>query len=137
MQRTGEVTNCPDCGHRIQVDRRYVTWCDRCDWNLDPAPLNDPTPAWRLKLEHRLAESLYRDLESGDGHRPSWEAAARVAAHLLSALTLLIPLLAFLAGIALLVFYRPLWFSILLSLLTFAVAFAFPERPACPPGTFT
>lgn len=129
MQGTDEVTNCPDCGHQIRVDRRYVTWCDKCDWNLDPTTLNDPTPAWRLKLEHRLAESLYRELESGAVHRPGWD-AARVAAHLLSALILLIPLVGFLTGIALLAFYRPLWFSILLSLLAFAMAFAFRPRAA-------
>jgi Zn-dependent protease with chaperone function len=129
VQGTDEVTNCPNCGRQIRVDRRYVTWCDQCDWNLDPTPLNDPTPAWRLKLEHRLAESLYRELESGAVHRPGWD-AARVAAHLLSALILLLPLLGFLTGIALLVFYRPVWFSILLSLLAFTVAFAFRPRAA-------
>jgi Zn-dependent protease with chaperone function len=129
VQGTDEVTNCPDCGHQIRVDRRYVTWCDKCDWNLDPTPLNDPTPAWRLKLEHRLAESLYRELESGAVHRPGWD-AARVAAHLLSALILLIPLLGFLTGTALLIFYRPLWFSALLALLAFAMAFAFRPRAA-------
>lgn len=45
-------------------------------------------------------------------------------------LILLLPLLGFLSGIALLVFYRPLWFSIVLSLLAFAVAFAFHPRAA-------
>lgn len=128
MQTAEEITNCPDCGHRIRVDRRYVTWCDKCDWNVDPTPLHDQTPAWRLRIEHRLAESLYRELEKGAVHRPGWD-AARIGAHLLSALILLVPLIGFLTGIALLVFYRPLWFSLLLSLLAFTVAFAFRPRP--------
>jgi hypothetical protein len=72
VQGTDEVTHCPDCGHQIRVDRRYVTWCDKCDWNLDPSPPNDHTPAWRLRLEHKLADALYRELERGRIHRPGW-----------------------------------------------------------------
>jgi hypothetical protein len=73
------VTNCPDCGHQIRVESRYVTWCDQCDWNVDPSPPADHTPAWRLRLEHKLADALYRELESGRIQRPGWD-VARVAA---------------------------------------------------------
>jgi Zn-dependent protease with chaperone function len=127
VQTAEEVTNCPQCGHQIRVERRYVTWCDRCDWNVDPTPPLDHTPAWRLRLEHKLADALYRELETGGIHRPGWD-AARIAAHVLSALILLLPLIGFLTGVALLVFYRPLWFSILLALLAFAMSFAFRPR---------
>ncbi|TDD27570.1 hypothetical protein E1218_09925 [Kribbella turkmenica] len=127
MQSAGEVTNCPECGHQIRVDRRYVTWCDKCDWNVDPSPVEDSTPAWRLKLEHRLAESLYRELETGAVHRPGWD-AARIAAHVLSALILLVPLACLLAGIALLALYRPLWLSVPLALLAFCLTFLLRPR---------
>ncbi|HZX01890.1 M48 family metallopeptidase, partial [Kribbella sp.] len=127
MQSAEEITTCPNCGHRIRVDRRYVTWCDKCDWNVDPTPPPDQTPAWRLRLEHRLAESLYRELQKPGLHRPGWD-AARISAHLLSALILLLPLLGLLTGTALLIFYRPLWFSVFLSLLAFGIAFLFRPR---------
>ncbi|RZT20426.1 Zn-dependent protease with chaperone function [Kribbella sp. VKM Ac-2569] len=129
MQRAEEITNCPECGHQIRIDPRHVTWCDKCDWNVDPTPREDHTPPWRLRLEHRLAESLYRELETGSVHRPGWD-AARIGAHVLSALILLLPLIAFLAGVALLVFYRPLWLSGMLALLAFGVAFLFHPRAA-------
>ncbi|MFC9689783.1 M48 family metalloprotease [Kribbella sp. NPDC056951] len=127
MQSAEEVTRCPDCGHQIRVDRRYVTWCEKCDWNVDPTPLLDLTPAWRLRVEQRLVDSLYRELERGAIHRPSWD-AARITANLLSVLILLLPLIAFLTGIGLLIFYRPLWFSIILALLALTIAFVFRPR---------
>ncbi|WP_460660288.1 M48 family metalloprotease [Kribbella swartbergensis] len=127
MQSAEEVVRCPQCGHQIRVERRYVTWCDRCDWNVDPAPPLDHTPPWRLRLEHKLADALYRELEKGTIHRPSWD-AARVAAYLLSLLLLLLPLLALACTIALLLFYRPLWFSAILALLTFCLALVFRPR---------
>ncbi|MFB6721982.1 M48 family metalloprotease [Kribbella sp. NPDC056345] len=127
MQSADEITRCPDCGHQIRVDRRYVTWCEKCDWNVDPTPLLDLTPAWRLRVEQRLVDSLYRELEQGAIHRPGWD-AARITANLLSVLILLLPLAAFLTGIALLLFYRPLWFSIILALLALTIAFVFRPR---------
>ncbi|MFI6673972.1 M48 family metalloprotease [Kribbella sp. NPDC050470] len=133
MQSTEDVTNCPDCGHQIRVEQHYVTWCDQCDWNVDPAPQTDPTPAWRLRLEQRLADALYRELETGGIHRPGWD-AARVAAYLLSALVLVLPLVALASGFALLIFYRPLWLSGPLALLAFAVAHLFrPRADKLPP----
>jgi Zn-dependent protease with chaperone function len=119
---------CPQCAQQIPVDKRYVTWCDRCDWNVAPSPLDNKYPAWRQKLEHRLADTLYRDLERGAVHRPGWD-AARVVAYLLSGLLLLLPLAALLGGLGLLIFYRPLWLSIPLALLAFAVVMLFRPRP--------
>ncbi|GAB3946590.1 hypothetical protein GCM10029976_074380 [Kribbella albertanoniae] len=106
-----------------------MTWCEKCDWNVDPTPLLDLTPAWRLRVEQRLVDSLYRELEQGAIQRTGWD-AARIAANLLSVLILLLPLTAFLTGIALLVFYRPLWFSIILALLALTTAFVFRPRAA-------
>jgi hypothetical protein len=25
---------CPDCNHVIEVIKGYVTWCEKCNWNL-------------------------------------------------------------------------------------------------------
>ncbi|PZM67562.1 M48 family metallopeptidase [Paenibacillus dendritiformis] len=27
---------CPECGHRMEVVPGYVTWCEECNWNIDP-----------------------------------------------------------------------------------------------------
>lgn len=127
MQTDQGATRCPQCAHQLPADPLYVTWCDQCDWNVDPTGPTDKTPAWRLRLEHRLADTLYRELEQGKIHRPGWD-AARVAAYLLSAVILLLPLAGLLGGIALLVFYRPLWLSAPLSLIAFGVALLLRPR---------
>jgi Zn-dependent protease with chaperone function len=122
------VTRCPQCAHQLGVDPRYVTWCDKCDWNVDPTATDAPQPpAWRQRLEHRLADTLYRELEHGAIHRPGWD-PARIGSYLLSALVLLLPLAGLLGGIALLVFYRPLWLSILLAAIPLGLAFLLRPR---------
>ncbi len=128
MQTDAGVTRCPQCSQQLPVDARYVTWCDKCDWNVDPTALTDQAPAWRQRLEHRLADTLYRELEHGRIHRPGWD-LARVTGYLLSAVILLLPLAGLLGGIALLVFSRPLWISALLSLVPFSIAVLFRPRP--------
>lgn len=122
------MTRCPQCGKQIRVDPRFVTWCDACEWNVDPLPIDDAYPAWRQKLEHRLADTLYRELEHGTVHKPGWD-AARVAAYLLSFLVLLLPLVALAAGIAILVVYRPLWLSIPIAAIAFVIAWGLRPRP--------
>lgn len=127
MQTEQGLTHCPQCAHSIPTDKRYVTWCDKCDWNVDPTGTEPSQPAWRQRLEHRLADTLYRELEQGTIHRPGLD-AARVAAYLLSAVVLLLPLVCLLGGLALLVFYRPLWLSIVLALIPLGLALVLRPR---------
>ncbi|WP_145802429.1 M48 family metalloprotease [Kribbella amoyensis] len=135
MQTDSGVVQCPECSLRIRVDPGYVTWCDQCGWNVDPGPADRPLPAWRTKLEHRLADTLYRELEQGAVHRPGWD-LARVTALVLSALLLVLPVTGLLAGVGLIVFYRPFWLSIPLALIAFAIAAAFrPRAQYLPPDS--
>lgn len=128
MQTEQGVIHCPQCAHAIPTDKRYVTWCDECDWNVDPTGAEQARqPAWRQRVEHRLADTLYRELEQGTIHRPGL-GAARITAYLLSALVLLLPLAALVGGIVLLVFYRPLWLSILLALIPLGMALVLRPR---------
>jgi Zn-dependent protease with chaperone function len=127
VQTDQGTTRCPQCAQQIPVDPQYVTWCDKCDWNVDPTGAAEHVPAWRQRLEHRLAETMYRELEHGRIQRPGWD-AARVVTYLLSAVILLLPLAGLLGGIALLVFYRPLWVCILFSIIPFGFALLFRPR---------
>jgi Zn-dependent protease with chaperone function len=127
VQNDHGFTRCPQCAQQVPADNRYVTWCDKCDWNVDPTGPTEQVPAWRLRLEHRLATTLYAELQRGAIHRPAWD-AARIAAYLLSAVILLLPLIGLLSGIALLAFYRPLWLSIPLSVIPLGLAWLLRPR---------
>lgn len=127
MQTDAGVTRCPQCNHQIPADSRTVAWCDTCNWNVDPTGTGSQQTGWRRRLEHRLADSLYREVERGTIHRPGWD-AARIGAYLLSSLVLLLPLAGLLVGVALLVFYRPLWLSILLAVLPLSLALLLRPR---------
>jgi ribosomal protein L37AE/L43A len=36
---------CPECGKTVPVDRRFVTWCEHCEWDVDPGAKDlDPVP---------------------------------------------------------------------------------------------
>jgi hypothetical protein len=124
VQTESGLSHCPQCDHELPADPRYVTWCDRCDWNVDPHPEHHQVAAW----QQRQQQSLYRDWERGAVTRPgSW--AARAAAYTVSVPVLLVPFAGLLGGVALLIFYRPLWFSGLLAVIALVIGAAFRPRP--------
>ncbi|WP_328329138.1 hypothetical protein OHA70_05280 [Kribbella sp. NBC_00382] len=73
MPTDAALTYCPQCGHQLPSDPRYVTWCDRCDWNVDPNP-QEHDPTWHLQVEPvTTAPSLYavlRELTTATRTRP-------------------------------------------------------------------
>jgi hypothetical protein len=61
VQTDATLTHCRQCGHQVPTDPRYVTWCDRCDWNVDStrillaAVIFTLTAAFRPRITHRAA----------------------------------------------------------------------------------
>jgi Zn-dependent protease with chaperone function len=119
---------CPNCGRTVPADPRFVTWCDGCEWNVDPLAEPVTVPGWRRRLETRLADGLYRELERGRLQRPGWD-LARVAAALLSVLVLLVPVGCLAFAVFAVLSYRPLWFGILLALVALGIGWLFCPRP--------
>lgn len=110
---------CPDCGRELPTDRRYAIWCRQCQWNLDPEPVGEQ-PGWRAERERRLADDLAERRASGPERS--------LSAFLLSLPVLLVPLPCLLGGLALLVFYRPLWFAIPFAAVAFTLSAIFRPR---------
>jgi Zn-dependent protease with chaperone function len=80
-----ETTVCEQCGNQIAVDRRYVVWCDQCDWNLDASsqPDTDSRQARRAARAKEKGERLFLDLKQADQLRPG-SSNARVASFVLA-----------------------------------------------------
>lgn len=97
------AVDCPRCGRALPEDRRYAIWCRHCGWNLEPAPIADE-PGWQVERERKLADALVE--------RPAFGPERSLSAFLLSLPVLLVPLPGLLGAIALLAFYRPLWFAV-------------------------
>ncbi|MEV6282345.1 hypothetical protein [Kribbella sp. NPDC051770] len=124
MQTESGLSHCPRCDHELPADPRYVTWCDRCDWNVDPHPEHHKVAAW----QQRQQLSVYREWERGAVNRPG-SPLARASAYLVTLPVLLIPCAGLLGAVALLLFYRPLWFSALLAVVALVIGAAFRPRP--------
>jgi Zn-dependent protease with chaperone function len=65
QQRTpASIQKCPKCGRLIPVYPGYVTWCDACEWNLEPfrARPRSIFEAFYRTLSLRLSASLFTDL---------------------------------------------------------------------------
>lgn len=126
---TADLTyqRCPECGHAIPVEKQFVVWCDRCEWNVDPVGDPYPPPEWRSRLEHRLADVLFRELEHGRIQRPGWD-VARVLAAVMSVVVLTLPFICLALGVAALIAYRPLYLAVPIAAVPLGCAWMFRPR---------
>jgi hypothetical protein len=114
------AAGCPQCARTLPTDRRYAIWCRRCGWNVElPAAEG---PAWQLERERELADAL--------ADRPASGPERSLAAFLLAVPVLLVPLPSLLGGIALLAFYRPVWFAAPFAGILFVITAIFRPRIA-------
>jgi hypothetical protein len=113
------AVDCPQCSRPLPEDRRYAVWCRHCGWNLEPAPA-PYEPVWQLERERKLADAL--------AERPASGPERSLGAFLLSLPVLLVPLPGLVGGIALLVFYRPIWFAAPFALVLFVITAIFRPR---------
>jgi Zn-dependent protease with chaperone function len=68
---------CPNCGKTIDVDKRFVIWCEQCDWNVDGG-LEAPRKSWRQRMEaraNRRGQALFLELGRSIPVRPRLSAA--------------------------------------------------------------
>lgn len=74
---TPTILQCPKCAAAVPVDYGWVSWCERCGWNVDPvapqAPCSVVEKLWRrLNLRHRKA--LFDELSSRTSLAKQWSA---------------------------------------------------------------
>ncbi|HTW12229.1 MAG TPA: M48 family metallopeptidase [Solirubrobacteraceae bacterium] len=82
--------DCPGCGERITGDARFVTWCQSCEWNVDPSPAQ--RLGWRERRARQASERASRRLfeqisAQGSHSAPSQTALIAFVSLLVHALT--------------------------------------------------
>src|SRR5260221_4692400 len=89
------TTACPHCGATLPTDPRYVTWCDSCDWNVEPRGAVKQREKRREKRRRgqafQRAQRLHEEMRrhgSADRGVDAW----RVLTYALAVLRLPIPL---------------------------------------------
>jgi Zn-dependent protease with chaperone function len=122
---------CPECGTTLFDDERFVVWCDRCNWNVDPddRPSDRDRGGLLDRLAQRLGDRLYEQLRRDPDLRPRWGAAA-VATYVFATFVHLFVLLLVAVAVFLVVDSGPSFVGIILGLLVGVVAVEL--RPRAP-----
>ena len=98
---------CPQCGSTMPVNTGFVTWCEECDWNVQP--LEDQTSdsliaSIYLRLNRRMSESLFTQMAKTPRSSPRVSLSTVLAfgiagvVHLVSVTFLLVGVYLLLAG---------------------------------------
>ncbi len=125
-----EERSCPECGEGVPSSVGFVTWCQACEWNVDPTP--EPKLKWRdrraaeasLRASRKLFERISTSDLSGPPRRVPAITLVALFVHLLTVLTfaaglfmladgfgILVPLRIFLGGLLVgtAVVVQPFW----------------------------
>jgi Zn-dependent protease with chaperone function len=101
------VQTCPQCGEPLPPSGGYVTWCDACNWNVDPTPPAPPTTKRARKQEARRRREAeqFRDRAAGTEPLTTGERLVLGVPVLIALAILTATILLFAAGIFVLVTY--------------------------------
>ncbi len=113
---TGAQTTCPQCGSTIDVDPGYVTWCDRCHWNVRPSTPARPASFLASRYAEfgdALGRGLFEQLKASSSLSPKLTPSL-VAAAFVATVVHLVALGCFVLGLVLI---ATSWPAILLMLL--------------------
>ncbi|HXA28102.1 MAG TPA: M48 family metalloprotease [Candidatus Angelobacter sp.] len=128
---------CPQCGAALPTDPRFVSWCEACDWNLEPrgARQEEEKPRQRRGRERALrrAQRLHDEMVRR-GTDEAGVDAGRVLTYGLAVIVLAIPVALFGLGVLLLVASGFTVVGIVLAMVIIATAIVarprFGRRPA-------
>jgi Zn-dependent protease with chaperone function len=129
---------CPECRATLPVEPGYVTWCDRCNWNLLPDdPGNRPGLLERayVRLTERLGQGLFDEVVRSPPLKPSLTLSVILGtaiAVLVHALTLAIAA----GGISLIAWDWPNALLIGAGVVLLAIAWLLRPQPGRMPAEF-
>ncbi len=138
LSRTAEPgwRECPSCQASVPVHVGYVTWCDRCGWNLDPRRKEASRNVFESvarTLGQKQSQVLFRRFSRLETLRPTLS-ASKLLAYVFAAVIHGITLAFALGGVTLLVWGWPYLLAILAGLLCIGIAWTLRPRFAEAPS---
>src|SRR5258708_3593909 len=121
---------CPHCGSPLPVHPHYVTWCEDCDWNLEPQRTARPLSSREERREQRAlqrAERLHERIR-GEGIARQGLDPRRVLSYLLAVPALLLSPALAAAAILLVLGSWPSVIGIVLGVVVMGIALAIRPR---------
>src|SRR5579885_3604346 len=74
---------CPECGAEVPANAGYISWCARCNWNLQPHQPSQPRTLMGglyADLGKRFGRTLFDDLQCAPSLAPRMTASLALAA---------------------------------------------------------
>lgn len=121
---------CPECGTILPVHHGYVTWCDRCGWNLKPEVISDSRTLFDeiyRKLSRRLSRDLFNRMLREESLAPRFTLSGALA-FLMAAAVHAVTVVFLLAGGAFVLLGWPNIVLVALGLLCLCIAIAARPR---------
>lgn len=130
IEATANTRECPKCGHLVHVEPGYLSWCERCDWNVlasaNVVPQNRFEKIY-LKVGGKAHQFQLRRLANARSLQPSMT-VGKLLAFALAAIVHSLVLIMFLEGCNLLI--RENWQNLPMSVVgALLVGFAWAMRP--------
>jgi Zn-dependent protease with chaperone function len=95
--------SCPQCQSSIPVYRDFITWCDNCNWNVQPHEPDPPANVFEaiyVSLGKRLGRGLFQELGRAHSLKPKLT-VSQILAFFIALLTHGFSLLVAIAGLVL------------------------------------
>jgi Zn-dependent protease with chaperone function len=131
MLNDNNYTKCPNCGKNIPYSKEYATWCDSCEWNLQPSKPPNPKNVFEkidLLLGKRYSRKIFDDICSKSTFTPKFT-VTMAAAYILALFVHSITLLAVFAGILIMSYGLPNKASIVMGLIPIFIAVYLLPKP--------
>jgi Zn-dependent protease with chaperone function len=68
------ISTCPKCGATIPMNEGYVSWCDKCNWNVQQEDLYSPSnffEKYSILLARKYGKELFDKISNLETIRPS------------------------------------------------------------------
>jgi Zn-dependent protease with chaperone function len=131
------VKRCPQCDNPITPDPRFVTWCDKCDWNLNGGvePKVGIATARRRQAAKAKGERLFAAIADSSVTRPGLS-GARAASYVVAGAIHLVTLSVFVIGVYVVVANFPDAFAFIAGIPLLLLGFVLrPRLGGVRPGT--